>query len=240
MPAAAHAAWGTGLVAWLPLVGAVIGGLVAAVAVGASLVLPPMLAGLLGAAAWVLLTGGLHLDGVADCGDGLACAASREKRLEIMKDPRLGSFGALALGLVVLVKIFALGSLCAGGTNQTGEVRLILACVLAAVLGRAQIPLAFATQKMARPGGLGETVKNTMGKWELWIALVISAALCAGLRWRGLAAFLAAALVFLALTSIARTRLGGVTGDVVGALVETTEAAVLVVFCAHAPQGWNL
>ena len=75
-----------GISAWLPLVGIVVGGLVGGLTFLSSLLFSPLLCGVIGCACWVAVTGGLHLDGVADCGDGLPVEVTRERRLEIMKD----------------------------------------------------------------------------------------------------------------------------------------------------------
>ena len=89
-----------GVIVWLPAIGLIVG-LLAALAVAlATLLLPAQLGGVIGCLVWVFITGGLHLDGVADCGDGLLVEAPPERRLEIMKDSRLGTFGGAALFFV--------------------------------------------------------------------------------------------------------------------------------------------
>ena len=88
-----------GVIVWLPAIGLIVG-LLAALAVAlATLLLPAQLGGVIGCLVWVFITGGLHLDGVADCGDGLLVEAPPERRLEIMKDSRLGTFGQSGLPL---------------------------------------------------------------------------------------------------------------------------------------------
>src|SRR5690349_95995 len=96
LPARAHGRWRAGMAAWAPVVGLVVGAVAALATWGAAHWLPAGICGIFGVIAWVAVTGGLHLDGVADCGDGLLCAApDKEKRLEIMRDPRTGAFGVL-------------------------------------------------------------------------------------------------------------------------------------------------
>ena len=132
--------------AWYPFVGLAVGALAAAALILASLVIPPLVAGALALAAWVALTGGLHLDGLADCCDGLLYAGDAGRRLEIMKDPRLGAFGGIGLALALLLKGAALASLA--------PERALLVLPLAASLGRwAILPAGF--QPLARPGGMG-------------------------------------------------------------------------------------
>ena len=105
-----------GISAWLPLVGLVVGGLAGGLTWTATLLFPPLVCGVIGCACWVVVTGGLHLDGVADCGDGLPIEVSRERRLEIMKDSRLGTFGGTALFFNLAFKGAALATLAAHGS----------------------------------------------------------------------------------------------------------------------------
>ena len=95
---------------------------------------------------WVFLSGGLHLDGLADCFDGMLNSSLPERRLEIMKDPRLGTFGGLGLVLALLIKVAAVYSLAPGSDW--------IAILTAAALGRWLILLA-GKQPLARPGGMG-------------------------------------------------------------------------------------
>lgn len=105
-----------GISAWLPLVGIVVGGLVGGLTFLSSLLFSPLLCGVIGCACWVAVTGGLHLDGVADCGDGLPVEVTQERRLEIMKDSRLGTFGGTALFFNLAFKAAALAVLAASGS----------------------------------------------------------------------------------------------------------------------------
>ena len=116
-----------GISAWLPLVGLVVGGLAGGLTWTATLLFPPLVCGVIGCACWVAVTGGLHLDGVADCGDGLPIEVSRERRLEIMKDSRLGTFGGTALFFNLAFKGAALATLAAHGSWEL----LLTACALA-------------------------------------------------------------------------------------------------------------
>lgn len=124
-----------GISAWLPLVGLVVGGLAGGLTWAATLLFPPLVCGVIGCACWVAITGGLHLDGVADCGDGLPVEVPRERRLEIMKDSRLGTFGGTALFFNLAFKGAALAALAAFGSWEL----LLTACALAGLLARSQI-----------------------------------------------------------------------------------------------------
>ena len=220
-----------GVAAWLPAVGVIVGGL-AALCVGlASLALPPPLCGALGCLAWVALTGGLHLDGVADCGDGLLVEAPPARRLEIMKDSRLGTFGGAALFFALALKATALGGLAARLTSGGDFLALLAACCLAGGLARC---LVFAAMRVpsARPGGLGEALRDGVTRRHGLIALGSGLALCALNGWRGLAALAAALGMAALLIGAARKRLGGVNGDVFRCLIESAECAVLIACCA--------
>ena len=99
-----------GVAVWLPVVGLIIGLLISLALGLAAQILPASLCGVIGCLAWVAVTGGLHLDGVADCGDGLIVEAPPARRLEIMKDSRLGTFGGAALFFILALKAAALGA----------------------------------------------------------------------------------------------------------------------------------
>ncbi|NMB86958.1 MAG: adenosylcobinamide-GDP ribazoletransferase [Chloroflexi bacterium] len=212
--------------AWYPWVGLLLGGLVAAVHAALGQVFPPLLAAALTVAAWAGLTGGLHLDGLADCCDALPHPSSPSRRLEILKDSRLGSFGGIGLSLFLLLKIVALASLPSG--------KAVWAILLAAVCGR-WLLLPAGRQPAARPGGLGADFALGLRTGHFGLAVVptlILAGLAGGPGWLGLLlAHGTAAGVF----ALARNRLGGLTGDVFGLTVETGELAVLLAFCLRIP-----
>jgi adenosylcobinamide-GDP ribazoletransferase len=213
---------------WFPVVGAVLGLLLAGANWLGLRFFPPLLAGALVVAAWAALTGGLHLDGLADCGDGLLAATTPERRLEIMRDPRLGAFGGLSLMLFVLLKVLAVAALPAGNAWLAA-----IPLLLAPVAGRWLLLLA-ARQPNARPGGLGADFALGLQPRTLWLAgaATLLVTLLGGVR--GLAALaLAHAVAWLVFRS-ARTRLGGITGDVFGLTVELAELTVLLTFAAAA------
>ncbi len=222
-----------GVIVWLPVVGLIIGAL-AALALGLTAsALPASLCGVIGCLVWVAVTGGLHLDGVADCGDGLIVEAPPARRLEIMKDSRLGTFGGAALFFILALKAAALGAL-AGTFQADGGWRafapLLLSCCLAGTLARCMV---FAAMRVpsARPGGLGEALHEGVAPRHELIALALGLGVCAANGMRGFHALIAALPAAWLLLSAAKKRLGGVTGDVFGCLVELTECVVLVVCC---------
>jgi adenosylcobinamide-GDP ribazoletransferase len=207
---------------WYPLIGALIGAAAAAVYWGAAQVFPPLLAALLSTAAWIALTGGLHLDGLADCCDGLLHASSPERRLEIMKDPRLGTFGGVGFCLAILLKMACLAAL--------PPARVWIALPLAAAAGR-WLLLPAARQPMARPGGMGADFALGLSGFAFLPASLTVLPFIALAGWPGAAAFLLAALAAWLIIRMAKSRLGGLTGDVMGLLVEAGELVVLLTLC---------
>lgn len=220
-----------GVMAWLPAVGVVVGLLSGAAVWMASLVLPPAICGILGCLAWAAVTGGLHLDGVADCGDGLLMEASPERRLEVMRDPRLGTFGAVALFLVLALKAASLGLLAENAARTGRLIPLIWACCLAGTAGRC-LALAAAGLPSARPGGLGDTARRGLSRRHAAVAVLAAIVLAASGGVAGLAALVAACAVGAGVLLAAVRRLGGVTGDVCGCVIEAGECAVLCALCA--------
>ena len=224
-----------GIMTWLPTVGMIIGLLAACALWVAMQLLPPVLCGLIGCLVWVGITGGLHLDGVADCGDGLLVEAPPARRLEIMKDSRLGTFGALALFFVLGGKAAALGVM-ADTPAPAGASFWALAgmCCMAAVTARSLVFVALLLP-CARPGGLGSAMNDGVTARSRLAALLLTLFFCLCTGWRGLAALLTALALTALLLSAVMRRLGGVTGDVFGCLIELTESCMPMVFCL--PQG---
>jgi len=205
---------------WYPFVGLIIGGLTWLMWMGASRLFSAPVAGILTLVVWVTLTGGLHLDGLADCCDGLLASTTIERRLEIMKDPRLGTFGGIGLVLTLLLKAAILSTL----TPQTA-----LGILLAASLARWCI-LPAGLLPLARPSGMGADFKAGFRNWFIAAGAVIPLALSIALGTRGLVS-LAAGLIAAALVlRLAKSRINGVTGDVFGMTVEVVEVVSLLVF----------
>lgn len=211
-----------------PVVGAAIGAAVGGSAILAGKGLPPLVAAVLALAVGALLTGALHLDALADTADGLA-AGSRERALEIMRDPRIGAYGAIALALDLLLKAAALSALL-----ERGEALLPL--VVAAALARATaVPLACALPYARPDRGAGGVLSGRVSIATAVGAAVLAAApALALLGWQGAGMLATAAVVTLALGLGYRRWLGGVTGDALGATVEIAETLALVVALALA------
>jgi adenosylcobinamide-GDP ribazoletransferase len=205
---------------WYPFVGLVIGALIWLAWTGSSLIFPPWAAAVLTLIAWVALTGGLHLDGLADCCDGLLASTSVERRLEIMKDPRVGAFGVTGLILVLLLKAAALASLTPGSS---------LSIPLAASLARFCI-LPAALLPQARPSGMGADFASGFRRSYIFWGAIIPVLIAVSLGIQGVISVLAGLGALSMILWLARARIGGVTGDVFGMIVEIVEAVVLLFF----------
>jgi adenosylcobinamide-GDP ribazoletransferase len=205
---------------YFALVGALVGALMALAWLAAGAVLPAPVAAGIALGAGLLVTGALHEDGLADVADGLGGGADRARALEIMRDSRLGSFGALALLVVLGLRWAAL----AGLPPAEGA----LALVLAAAAGRALMVPATALAPYARSEGLGGGLRAGAGPAEIAAALGTAGVLALLCGQAGALALAAAAATGYALLRLMRARLGGYTGDGLGALAALGETAALV------------
>jgi adenosylcobinamide-GDP ribazoletransferase len=218
----ARAAARGGQAAWAwPLVGAGVGAL-AALAGGLALALgaAPGAAAALALATQAMVTGALHEDGLADSADGLWGGWDKARRLAIMKDSHIGTYGVLALILVTLLRWTALAALFAQGTPWA-------ALIAAGALSRAPMAVLMAALPNARGTGLSHSVGRPDGvtaSYGVALALLIGAV---ALGWQGLGLALLAALTAAAVALIARARIGGQTGDILGATQQLCEAVVL-------------
>ncbi len=207
---------------WFPAVGAVLGAALAAGSVAADRLVPPGVAAVLLVTAWAGLTGALHLDGLADTCDGLGGGWTRERALAIMRDPRSGPYGVTAVVLVLALKVAALAALPEGLVWRA----LVCAVVLARAAPVALVRLCGA----ARPEGAGHAFAAAV-RWPALAVAAVVAALTAVLAlgpW-GAAPLAAVGLTTWGWAAYLRRRLGGFTGDALGALVEVTEAGVLTI-----------
>jgi adenosylcobinamide-GDP ribazoletransferase len=220
VPAFAREATARGRAApWFPVVGLALGSVV----LGASSILapmfPPLVLGALLATLWTSLTGFLHLDGLADACDGLLASGSRERRLEILRDPRIGAYGAAGLSLALLLK-----AACLSVASARASPSLLLAPTLARWLA-----VSLAIFAPARPEGLGREIHSSVRPIGVLIpALLPLLIIAAGGPHSVIAAALALACA-AAIGLLARRRLGGMTGDVLGLAIEASEVAVLLV-----------
>lgn len=210
---------------WFPVIGALIGLVGAAAWWGAHALWGPLPAAIAAVAATVLVTGAFHEDGLADTFDGLGGSPERERALDIMKDSRLGSYGALALMLTVIARIVALLLL---GTAAPA------ALVGAHALARfSSLPLIRWLPYARDDGGTGKPFAGGVGITGLIVALAFTATLT-GLLWQLQAAvvWLAAAAIVLLLALWFRRRLQGITGDTLGATNQLVELTALLTLAA--------
>jgi len=206
---------------YFPVIGALIGGIGGLTWWLAGLVLPAAASAGLALAAMLLLTGALHEDGLADCADGLGGGKTGDKALEIMRDSRVGSYGVLALVISIGLRWTALAALA----PLWGVLALAISCGI----GRAVIVPAPALASYARPDGLGSQVAVGAGFREIGSALgtALVFALVAG--WVGILALLLALAAAGGFLFYMVRRVGGYTGDGLGAMVQLGEITALLV-----------
>lgn len=206
-----------------PFVGALLGALAGVVFI----VLQPgsgtPLAALFAVLALALLTGGFHLDGLADTCDGIFSARTRERMLEIMKDSRLGTHGGLALIFVLLMKVLVVSELALRGQPMLAV--LTAACVV----GRSGVVLLMYRQRYARGSGLGNLFIGKVSAIQTLTTLMFGCVLTTALlSLRGLVASLITLVVVFVLAQLLKRTLGGQTGDTLGAAIELGEVIFLL------------
>ncbi len=207
-------------VGFFPVVGMALGGVLYGLGSVLQLIFPTPIVAIFILAAWLLLTRALHFDGFLDSCDGLFGGFTPERRLEIMRDSRVGAFGVAGGGLLLLAKYSVIVSL----PHLSG-------LLLAPVMGRWILSIAVFAYPYARDKGLGRDMKDNVQWLQVILATVISilsAWFFAG--WTGLLAFALAGLVLWLGAGFILRRIPGLTGDSYGALCELTELAVLLLF----------
>lgn len=202
-----------------PVAGAVVGLIAGAVFLIASWVVPPLVAAMTALLIQVLITGALHEDGLADSADGLGARGGRERRLEVMRDSRSGTYGVVALIFSVGLRAAALAEAPSGWAG-------LGAMIAAAGWSRAMIPLSMQVMAPARSDGLGAGA----GRPDAGVAAIAAAlgvvALLMGLGgWAGIA-FVVSLAAMAVVVATARRLLGGFTGDVLGAVQQMSEIGV--------------
>ena len=218
-------------VPWFPIVGAILGALSGTVYWALHGPLGAPLAAVLAVAASAAATGGLHEDGLADTADALG-GATRERRLEIMKDSRVGVFGAMALVLSTLARVFAVSSL--------GPVDGLVALVVAHTLGRTMAVTMMGAAPAAAGTGLGHSYTVHLPRAWTAVAVIVTSAAAASLGLVGAVSLAAAAAGAVLVWVIARRVFGGTTGDVLGAIEQVAEMAVLLSAASLAStHGWS-
>ena len=171
---------------------------------------------------WVLITGALHLDGLADSADALVGGfGDKDKTLAIMKDPYCGPVGVVSIVLVLLLKFVVIYSL-------TPELNVLL--ILSPCLARASVLWSFLTTPYVRGNGLGSAMAKNFSRFSLNIILVlISIFILLYFGWMGLTIVFVSYLIMFLIKHILMKRIGGMTGDTLGAQIEILEPSILLI-----------
>ena len=210
---------------YFPVVGLIIGLMLIGLNWLFRLFLPPPLVNALLIAALALITGALHLDGLADTCDGLAGEKPAEERWQVMRDSRAGAYGIVGIILLLLVKYVSLNSLA--------TTLILPTLILMPVIGRWAIVYAIFVHPYAHPSGTGTVFKQGT-RWPQFtlatvITFVIAAAMFALFQFTGLAAMVLIWLLTLAAAAYYNSKFSGLTGDTYGAIGEIAETGVLIV-----------
>ncbi|HKW72823.1 MAG TPA: adenosylcobinamide-GDP ribazoletransferase [Candidatus Dormibacteraeota bacterium] len=212
--------------AYFPAIGALLGLVAGAAFVTTSGLSSPLLGAAVAVAVLGVLTGAIHLDGLADTADGLLSNGDAERRLEVMRDPRLGSYGVTAIAVVLLVDVAALASMSPD--------RAFAGLVIAGALSRLATLSVIAFVPYVRSSGLGVAAWDSRWRGVDLAFGAATAALVCLLDWRrAVIALPVIALATLLLVVAARRRIGGATGDVCGATAELGQLATLLVFAVR-------
>jgi cobalamin synthase len=218
-----------GVLPWAPLVGLVLGGVAVGVGLAGAHLVSPLTGAVLAVAVLAALTRGLHLDGLADTADGLGPLRGRERALEVMRQGDVGPFGVVTLLLTVLLQVAAAATLldAEGGWTAVAAAPFVARLAMART-GLPGVP-------MAAGSALGQSVAGTVS--ARWLAgwVFVTAALLTVADQALVASALAGLVAAELLLRRARARLGGVTGDVMGAMGETAATVTLLVAAAVVP-----
>jgi len=219
-------------VPWFPVVGAAVGVAIACAYVVAEAVLPAGIAAILATVVGAVVTGAFHEDGLADVADAFGGGWTPEQRLAILDDPRLGTFGVIALASSLLVRIGAIGSLDPRSAFALVPAAHALSRVAGIVLMR-RLPL-------AHPSGLGASYAAGLTSAGEIVAVIAGLAIAALLI--GLWVIPAAALCAVAawgMGALARAKIGGISGDVLGATQQVAELGILVLGVIVLHERWT-
>jgi len=180
----------------------------------------------------VILTGALHLDGLADTLDGLAAGKTPEERLRIMRDHRVGTFGVVGLILILGLKCLALNSL----PNAVSGKALVVALILSRW---SMVQLTYRAPYARQEGGLGLPFKENLRKREMVIAMITSLAFSFFFfRFWGAMLWLGVGIFTLLFQAFFGKKIGGITGDILGAVNETSEVLALILTSGMLRVGW--
>jgi adenosylcobinamide-GDP ribazoletransferase len=217
---------------WFPVVGAVVGLAIGAVYSLAHEVLAPSLAASLAVTCGAIVTGGFHEDGLADTADAFGGGWDRDDVLRILKDPRQGTFGVLALVMSSVLKIGAISTL--------GPWAALITLTGAHAFSRSAAIAMLGWAPAANEQGLGAAYAAGVSRRQIWLTACIGVVLTSVLLGVFLApAALASCVLLFAITRMAMKKVGGVTGDVLGAAQQIVEICVLLGVSAVVTNGWG-
>jgi len=217
---------------YFPAVGAIIGVFLAGLAWLLGLILPSMVTCVLLVIAMVLITGAMHLDGLADTCDGLGGQTIPERQ-EIMKDSHHGSFGVIAIFCMLLLKAVALMNI--------PQHWLLLSLIVVPMIGRWTMVYCIAVFPYARPSGLGTIFKQQVSRWSFLIgALVVVAIAAIFFHWAGIIIIIITLGTAAGVAFLLNKQFGGLTGDTYGTVNEIAEVVALLVIVVLVNDQWLL
>jgi len=210
--------------AFFPLVGAILGALGAELFIAASLVLPPSIAALIAVTFWTLISGVLHEDGLADVADAMRAGRTREKMIAILKDSRIGTYGAVAIVLSIVARWQALEHVTAA--------RILEVCIVAQAVPRAaMVTLAWLSRPFGE--GLGLAFSSSLTTTGSLIAIVQGLVAAMLLGWRpGVIVIAGGYLIVRGARTYFYKRVGGINGDCLGATEQLLEIFILILFAS--------
>ena len=218
-------------IGYFPVVGIIIGLILAGLYWLLRLVLPSAVVSGLLLVCLVVLTGGLHLDGFVDTCDGIAGHKTTEARWQVMRDSRAGAFGIVGVCCLLIVKYVSL--------NSVPDSLMMMTLVLMPVVSRWAMVYAVFAYPYARPSGLGKVFKQAASRRRLAIATLV--ALAVAIPWfrlAGLVIMLGVWIIVVAMAAYLKRKFSGLTGDTYGAINEVAEVGVLILVCLLAHNQW--
>ncbi|MCR4432025.1 MAG: adenosylcobinamide-GDP ribazoletransferase [Tepidanaerobacteraceae bacterium] len=210
-------------VPFFPLAGSVIGGISSIIYFLGRKYLPLQVLSVIIIAGWAMVTGGMHIDGFADTLDGIFCGGSRDKKLSVMKDSRIGAYGAMGVVLLLLFKFSLITAL--------SQQFIIPALILAPALSRWSVTYAIVLLPYGRESGLGKAFSMYKSPWQFVFSSILAIGIAAVLaNSRGIILLLILFLASFFISKYIISQIGGHTGDTYGALNEICEVIVLLFF----------
>ena len=217
---------------WFPVVGALIGGVVGGIAAGFQYWMTPLAAAAIAVVAGMLVSGAFHEDGLADLSDAVAGGATRDRRFEILKDSRLGTYGTVAVAGSIITRVAALA-----GLATVGPAAAVVGAVASHALARGIAVGVIGFAPAASPDGLGASFRSDVSRTRAVVTVAVGIGIAAvGTGWWAGPMLGVAALAATAVSVVATRALGGVTGDVAGAVEQVAEIAALLAASALAAR----